>query len=158
MDLLSEAFGLPVANQKLIFRGRTLTLPDSPLSAEGVNPNSRLLLIGSVQVPEPRPAPVVASPGFIDFSTRQLRIVNDEYLTASPHSHIILKGPPRGAIEGSNYQLDSLPAEPFIVRDSNGDDANLSFRSEDLVVDSDRNHNRLFYQEITSFGIQLIPG
>jgi hypothetical protein len=43
------------------------------------------------------------------------------------------------------------------VRDSVGDKATLAFRSDDLVVDSRANHNRLFSQEITSFGIQPIP-
>jgi hypothetical protein len=159
MTLISEAFGLPIENQKLIFRGKALSTPDALLSSFGIKPDSRVLLVGSAAPADPqRPIPTpVAGPPF-DISSRQLLIVSDEYMTAPPHSLIIQRGPPKGALDGANYQLDALPAQPFVVRDSVGDDATLAFRSDDLVVDSQANHSRLFYQEITSFGIQPVPG
>jgi hypothetical protein len=159
MTLIWDAFGLPIENQKLICRGKALSPPDALLSSFGIKADSRILLVGSAAPADSQKSipPPVAQPPF-DFSSRQLRIVSDEYMTAPPHSLIIQKGPPKGAMEGSNYQLDTLPAQPFKVRDSVGDDATLAFRSDDLVVDSDTSHNRLFYQEITSFGIQAIPG
>jgi hypothetical protein len=159
MDLLADSFGLPVQNQRIIFRGQKLTDRDSLLSDAGLKPNSRLLLIGSIpSLDTPHTIPSFASSGFGDFSGRQSLLLNDEYLTVPPHSYIIRKGPPNGAIEGSNYQLDTLPAESLIVRDSIGDEAKLAFRSDDVVVESYQSQNRLFYQEITSFRIQSIPG
>jgi hypothetical protein len=159
MSLLSDSFGIPVDNQRLVLRGKTLAARDSPLAAEGVKAGSRLLLIGShLPVEPPRPAASFTNPGFLEFSSRQPRILSDEYLTAPPHSGIIQKGPPPGAMEGASYKLESLPAEPFIVRDAIGDEARLAFRSDDLIVNSAQSSSRLFYQEITSFGIQAIPG
>jgi hypothetical protein len=35
--------------------------------------------------------------------------------------------------------------------------ATLAFTSDEFVIDSRANHNRLIYQQITSFGIQAIP-
>jgi hypothetical protein len=61
-------------------------------------------------------------------------------------------------MDGTNYQMETLPSEPFIVRDSEGDEATLSFRTEDLFVDSGRQQHRIFYHEIASFGMQPIPG
>jgi hypothetical protein len=161
LALTAAAFELPVDRQKLIFRGKTLAPPSAALSSFGIKQNSRLMLVGStptpaaekpVQIPISSPAPV------LEYSMRALRFANDEYMTAPPHSTIIQQGAPPKTIPGSSYQLESLPAEPFVVRESVGDEATLSFRSDDLVVDSEANHHRLFYQEITSFGIQLIPG
>jgi hypothetical protein len=115
MSTISESFGLLADGLKLIFRGKDLSLLDSPLSSFGFRDNSRVLLIGSPQPSDDASPSISPPPPLFDFSTRQLRILNDEYMTAPPHSIIVKKGPPDGVIEGSDYQLDAFPAPPFIV-------------------------------------------
>jgi hypothetical protein len=161
LDLTAAAFQLPIDRQKLIFRGKTLNPPAATLSSFGIKNNSRLMLVGSAPAPgteKPILIPISSPAPVMEYSMRAPRFANDEYMTAPPHSTIIQKGAPKGALPGSSYQLESLPSEPFVVRDSIGDEATLSFRSDDLVVDSETNHHRLFYQEIISFGIQGITG
>ncbi|OHT17502.1 ubiquitin family domain containing 1 [Tritrichomonas foetus] len=161
MEAIATSIEIPTENQKLIFKGKSLSDPASPLSAYKIANNSRILLVGSATLPTATPESVISSPiqtPIIDFSMRSPRVLRDEYLTAPPHSDVIKKGPPEGVIEGGNFQMETLPKDPFVVRDNIGDEAKLSFRSDDLVVDSENNHHRLFYHEILSFGIQSIPG
>ena len=116
------------------------------------------MLIGSVESLQPVNPPQPTRP-FLEFFLRSPpRVLREEYLTAQPHSTIIKKGPPPNAIEGGNFQMDILPKEPFHVLDNCGDEATLSFRGEDIVIDSENNHHRLFYAEIIGYGIQDIPG
>lgn len=157
MEKVESSTGIPATNQKLIFKGKNLSDQSSLLSTFRITNNSKILLIGSATVPEP----VVTAPAptpLMDFSMRSPRILRDEYLTAPPHSDIIKKGVPEKAMDGGNFQMESLPNEPFIVRDNVGDIATLSFRSDDLVINSEKNNHRIFYHEIVSFGIQAIPG
>jgi hypothetical protein len=160
MELCTEISGLPNENQKIIFRGRTLADAEARLDACGLRNNAKVLLVGSDPLAKIEPEVVRAplpSP-FLDFSNRAPRVLMEEYMTAAPHSAIIQKGPPPRAMDGGNYQMETLPSEPFAVRDSFGDEATLAFRTEELSVDSGEHQNRIFYHEITSFGIQTIPG
>jgi hypothetical protein len=155
-----EMSGFPEGNQKLIFKGKTLSDPEASLDSYGLKDNSKVLLIGSdgpVKV-EPPPSVFAAPVPFLDYHGRAPRLLKDEYMTADPHSTVIKKGPPHGAMEGANYQIDTLPSEPFIVRDAVGDEATLSFRTDDLYIDSGSNQHRIFYHELSSFGIQPVPG
>ncbi|KAK8870274.1 Ubiquitin domain-containing protein ubfd1 [Tritrichomonas musculus] len=156
MEKIASLIGIPTGNQKLIFKGKNLSDPASLLSAYNITNNSKILLVGSVTAPEP-PSNPTPTP-IIDFSMRSPRILRDEYLTAPPHSDVIRKGVPENAMDGGNFQMETLPNEPFVIRDNVGDIATLSFRSDDLVINSENNTHRLFYHEILSFGIQAIPG
>lgn len=161
MNLVEEEMGLPAVNQKLIFSGKNLSDSSASLTSYRIKNGSKILVVGSTekaQVSQDVLPPSISAAPFLDFSIRSPRILRDEYLCAQPHSTVIKLGPPQGAMDGCNFQLESLPSEPFIVRDDVGDSATLSFRSDDLVVDSETNHHRLFYQEILSFGIQAVPG
>lgn len=156
MEMIASTIGIPTGNQKLIFKGKTLSDPASHLTDYKVTNNSKILLVGSAASPET--SPPVPTPSPVDFPIRSPRILRDEYLTAPPHSDIIKKGVPEKAMDGGNFQMETLPNEPFVVRDNVGDIATLSFRSDDLVINSEKNNHRLFYHEIVSFGIQAIPG
>ena len=161
MAVVSETLGVPPENQKLIFRGKILATPHASVTSFGVKDSANILVINSAPAPElPKAAPAPASipTPLIDGPTRHPRSRTDEYMTVDPHSGIIAKGPPEGGLSGNNYQLSKMPHEALVVRDSEGDVARLAFRSEDVVVDSERNHHRLFYQEITSYCIQELPG
>lgn len=161
MEIVSEALGVPPENQKLIFRGKILANPNATVVSFGVKDCANILVINSAPAPElPKSvaAPVSIPTPLIDVPTRHPRSRTDEYMTVAPHSIIIAKGPPEGGLSGNNYQLSKMPHEALVVRDSEGDVARLAFRSEDVVVDSERNHHRLFYQEITSYSIQELPG
>lgn len=157
MEIIASTIGIPISNQKLIFKGTTLSDQTSLLSAYKITNNSKILLVGSATIPDPVTTAQVSTP-LMDFSMRSPRILRDEYLTAPPHSNVIKKGVPENAMDGGNFQMETLPNEPFIVRDNVGDVATLSFRSDDLVINSEKNNHRIFYHEIVSFGIQAIPG
>lgn len=161
-EAITETFDVAPEHQKIVFRGKTLSDPNATLTSAGLTNKCKVMLVNSTPPPPPPPPPVPAPVSIptplIDFATRQPRARRDEYMTAPPHSGIIARGPPEGAMEGNNYQATTLPLDPLVVRDSTGDVAKLAFRSDDLVVDSETNHHRIFYQEITSYGIQEIPG
>lgn len=162
MEKISEKTSLPIENQKLILRGKTISPRDATLNMCGIRNKTRLLLIGTTPAPVEKDSPTIRQPSIptpmCDFIYRAPRIIRDEYLTAPPHSTVISKGPPDGALEGSNHQLQTLPLEPLNIRDHNGDEAKLYFNSDDVFIESPQNQDRIFYEEITSFGIQLIPG
>ena len=161
MERIAEDLDIPTSNQKIIYKGKNLSDPASTLRSYKIGDNARILLVGTNTPIKTAPEPVFTPPahqGLVDFSMRSPRVVRDEYLTAPPHSTIIKKGVPGGAMDGGNFQMEILPKTPFVVRDNVGDEATLSFRTDDIVVDSDTNHHRLFYHEISSFGIQSIPG
>lgn len=163
MEKISEKTSIPVEKQKLILRGKTLSAQDVTLSSAGIKNKTRLLLIGTIEMEEPEEPVAPKSTHSIptpicDWISRPPRFVRNEYLTAPPHSIVISKGPPDGALEGSNHQLQSLPVDPLIIRDSSGDEARLMFNTDEVFISSEKTEDRLFYDEISSFGIQAIPG
>lgn len=157
---LQEVFDLVPENQTIIFKGKKLTDSTLKLSSVGISKGSKLLLVGSsTPINSQNQTPSSSNPFSIpDLTSKPPRVIGEKYLTVPPHSNIIKKGPPPGCIEGNSFQLENLPQEPFIVRDKDGDVAKLSFRSDELVIQSEKNIERIFYSEIISYGIQAVPG
>lgn len=155
-QIIKELTNILPENQKLILKGSKLANPSQKLSEAGLKNGTKLLLVGST--PPPPQKGLRSTPhGVQDLSNNPPRPIAEKYLTVPPHSDIIAKGPPPGCAPGNSFQIEKMPLEPFIVRDKNGDVAKMSFGSDELIITSEKNTERIFYSEVIAFGIQSLP-
>jgi hypothetical protein len=152
MALISEKFELGAQSQKLIFRGRSITQSGEALGSHGIVDGSKLLLTVQSEAVEVN-QPMIRTTRAAMFSHAQ-----PEFLTSSPHSSIIAKGPPPKSERPFHAQMSSFPKSPFPVYNTDGVLSDLTFESDAVWMQStDGKQERIFYSDIRSNIIQEIP-
>lgn len=149
---IDSLFEIAPEKQKLTFKGKNMTLSDEPLSTFKVTNNARILM--SVQ----SEAVVTAKPASVPTRMRGQIHMDEEYLTTSPHTEIIAKGPPADVEKPYQGQMGVLPKTPFPVYNTEGILSRLNFESDAIWVESDNDkHERIFFTDIKGVLFQKIP-
>ena len=151
-DLNSEVHKLtklPIKQIKYIFHGKSIMNPKYKFDEIGIKPNSKILVYGTQAVKTNKRAMKKKTPSKINVNLQE-----------APHLNIIQKGPPDGCIPSSKGQLNSLPKEPLIVYDTNGNIAKFRVEQDGAlwIEYSNTESERIFFSYINNAIIKDIPG
>jgi hypothetical protein len=147
-SLIRKELGILPAQQRLIFKGKTLNHKRDKLRGYGITDGSKLLLV-TLESDDPKDEMEPRRPR---------RPPRSERTGTALDPHVISLGPPPGCLEGMKTPSNVLPKQPFIIYNTTGHLAKLSIESEAFWVECSSDENeRIFYgdvRELTSSDVE----
>lgn len=140
-DELTRRFNIPVENQKIIWKGKPMTVPMEPL----VDGMKLMLIVVDNQVLQKEKNPFLALFGHSSKTVKQPNRPRPVASTAAPknvirdtlretsHALITNKGLPTGFTPTSTKIQEMMPEKPLFIRNSKGNRATFSFDDHAIV-------------------------
>jgi hypothetical protein len=155
LDKVNEIAKVTATEETLICKGKKIVRSDAVLSAEGITPNCKIMLVtkASPRNPDSKTG-LTNAVGF----RRTSFLLGPEDLRQPPHSDIISRGPPPGCAAAYSGKT-ALPKDPFVVYTNGGVVAKLTIETDALWLQpADAPGIRIFFHEMKASGVLACPG